>query len=418
MAIPVKVPSVGESITGGVLGAWRKKPGDYVKSGEVLFEFETEKVTTEVYADTAGVIRTLVNDGAEIQVGQVVAEIDETAKAPANGAPAVAPAPTAAAAASTPAPVAKSGAAAELSPAVRRLVEEHQLDPAQIPGTGKEGRLLKEDVLQFIEARKKAAAITPAPQPEAKPLIPREVVAVPASAGDAPVRSTRKKMSPLRKKIADRLVSAQRQAALLTTFNEIDMSGVMTLRKKFQDRFVEKHGVKLGFMSFFVKAAVYALQQVPAINARIEGDEMVQNHFYDIGIAISTDKGLFVPVLRQADRMSLAEVEKAIIDYAKKAKAGQITLGDLEGGVFSITNGGIFGSMLSTPIVNPPQSAILGMHNIVERPVAVDGRVEIRPIMYAALTYDHRLVDGKEAVTFLVRIKEAIETPALALLDI
>lgn len=412
MAIPVKVPSVGESITSGVLGAWRKKAGDYVKSGDVLFEFETEKVTTEVYADTAGVIQTLVGDGTEIQVGQVVAEIDETAKAPANGA------------AASPSPQSeiknpKSEIAADLSPAVKRLVEEHQLDASQIPGTGKDGRLIKEDVLQFIEARKKAAAITPAPQPVAAPLIPKEVVSVPASATARPAgRTTRKKMSQLRRKIADRLVSAQRQAALLTTFNEIDMSATMTLRKKFQDRFVEKHGVKLGFMSFFVKAAVYALQQVPNINARIEGDEIVQNHFFDIGIAISTEKGLFVPVLRNADQMSLADIEKAIIDYAKKAKAGQIALSDLEGGVFSITNGGVFGSMLSTPIVNPPQSAILGMHNIVDRPVAIDGRVEIRPIMYAALTYDHRQVDGKEAVTFLVRIKETIENPALALLDV
>jgi len=412
MAIPVKVPSVGESITSGVLGAWRKKPGDYVKSGDVLFEFETEKVTTEVYADTAGVIKTLVGDGTEIQVGQVVAEIDETAKAPV-GAAAVAAAPTAA-----PKPNGEGGL--DLSPAVKRLVEEHQLDASQIPGTGKDGRLIKEDILNFIEARKKAAAITPAPQPVVQPLIPKEVVSIPASAAaSAPgTRTTRKKMSQLRKKIADRLVSAQRQAALLTTFNEIDMSATMTLRKKFQDRFVEKHGVKLGFMSFFVKAAVYALQQVPNINARIEGDEIVQNHFFDIGIAISTEKGLFVPVLRNADQMSLAGIEKAIIDYAKKAKAGQIALSDLEGGVFSITNGGVFGSMLSTPIVNPPQSAILGMHNIVDRPVAIDGHVEIRPIMYAALTYDHRQVDGKEAVTFLVRIKEAIETPALALLEV
>lgn len=413
MAVPVKVPSVGESITSGVLGAWRKKSGDYVKSGDVLFELETEKVTTEVYADTPGVIKTLVPDGGEVQVGQVVAEIDETAKAPANGA---ASAPAASAPLShTPS---ENEKAPELTPAVQRLVEENQLDPARIPATGKGGRLLKEDVLRYIEEQKKAASITPAPQPEVKPLIPKEVVAVPASAGALAARTTRKKMSPLRKKIADRLLSAQRQAALLTTFNEVDMSATMALRKKFQDRFQQKHGVKLGFMSFFVKAAVYALQQVPSINARIEGDEIVQNHFYDIGIAISTEKGLLVPVLRGADQMSLADIEKAIIAYAQKAKSGQISLSDLEGGVFSITNGGVFGSMLSTPIVNPPQSAILGMHNIVDRPVAIEGRVEIRPIMYVALTYDHRLVDGREAVTFLVRIKEAIESPALALLDL
>jgi 2-oxoglutarate dehydrogenase E2 component (dihydrolipoamide succinyltransferase) len=411
MATPVKVPSVGESITSGVLGAWRKKAGDYVKSGDVLFEFETEKITSEVYADTAGSLKTLVPDGSEIQVGQVVAEIDETAKAPVNGT-----APAAAA----PKPDSEGGH--DLSPAVRRLVEEHKLDASQIPATGKDGRLIKEDVLSFVEARKQAAALTPAPQPVVQPLIPRETIAVPASATAATPtpagRTSRKKMSQLRKKIADRLVSAQRQAALLTTFNEVDMSATITLRKKFQDRFVEKHGVKLGFMSFFVKAAVYALQQVPNINARIEGDEVVQNHFFDIGIAISTEKGLFVPVLRNADQLSLAGIEKAIIDYAKKAKSGQISLADLEGGVFSITNGGTFGSMLSTPIVNPPQSAILGMHNIVERPVAIEGRVEIRPIMYVALTYDHRQVDGKEAVTFLVRIKEYIENPALALLEV
>jgi 2-oxoglutarate dehydrogenase E2 component (dihydrolipoamide succinyltransferase) len=414
MATPVKVPSVGESITSGVLGAWRKKAGDYVKSGDVLFEFETEKITSEVYADTAGVLKTLVPDGSEIQVGQIVAEIEETAQAPtATNLPA----------SSSPAPAApkpNGQVAHDLSPAVRRLVEEHQLDPSQIPATGKDGRLIKEDVLNYIEARKKAAAITPAPQPVVQPLIPKEVVSVPASAAaSAPApRTTRKKMSQLRKKIADRLVSAQRQAALLTTFNEVDMSATITLRKKFQERFVEKHGVKLGFMSFFVKAAVYALQQVPNINARIEGDEIVQNHFFDIGIAISTEKGLLVPVLRNADQLSLAGIEKAIIDYAQKARSGQISFADLEGGVFSITNGGVFGSMLSTPIVNPPQSAILGMHNIVERPVAIEGRVEIRPIMYVALTYDHRLVDGKEAVTFLVRIKEYIENPALALLEI
>jgi len=407
MSITVKVPSVGESITTGVLGAWRKKSGEYVKSGDVLFEFETEKVTTEVYADTAGGLKTLVGEGAEIQVGQVVAEIDETAKAPAG---------TAAAA---PKPPGESGPGSlDLSPAVRRLVEENKLDASKITGTGKEGRLVKEDILNYIESQKLAAAITPAPQPAVEKLIPRETIAVAASAVSPTGRTTRKKMSQLRKKIADRLVSAQRQAALLTTFNEIDMTNTMVLRKKFQDRFVEKHGVKLGFMSFFVKAAVYALQQVPAINARIEGDEIVQNHFYDIGIAISAEKGLFVPVLRNVDQLGLGGIEKAIIDYAKKAKAGQIALGDLEGGVFSITNGGTFGSMLSTPIVNPPQSAILGMHNIVERPVAVDGRVEIRPVMYVALTYDHRQVDGKDAVTFLVRIKEYIENPALALLEV
>jgi len=282
---------------------------------------------------------------------------------------------------------------------VRALVAEHGLDPQRISGTGKSGRLLKSDILSHLMTgrREAASAITPVP--------PRE-------------RQTRKKMTPLRKKIAERLVAAQQHTASLTTFNEADMTAVIATRKSFQDRFTEKHETKLGFMSFFVKAAVFALQSVPTVNAQIDGDSLIENHFYDIGVAISTERGLMVPVLRGCDSMSLAGIERAIIAYAQKARAGKITLPDLEGGVFTITNGGTFGSMLSTPLLNPPQSAILGMHAINERPIAVNGRVEIRPMMYLALTYDHRAVDGREAVTFLVRIKEAIENPALHLLEL
>ncbi len=407
--IPVKVPTVGESISSGTLGSWKKKNGDYVKSGDALFELETEKVTTEVYADVAGVLKTQVNEGDEIQIGQVVAEIDESAKAPETSAdetPKKEPAKEQPKASSQPTETAKpSGSAdAPVSPAVRRLLEENKLGVADVSGSGKEGRITKADVLAHLE--KSTASDDSGPIENRKSKI------------ENTVRETRRKMSPLRRKIADRLLAAQQQAAMLTTFNEVDLSAVIALRKKCQDRFVDAHGVKLGFMSFFVKAAVAALKETPNINARIEGSEIVQNHFYDIGIAISTDKGLLVPVLRAAETLSLAGIEQGILDYAKKARDGKITMGDLEGGVFTITNGGVFGSMLSTPIVNAPQSAILGMHTIVERPVAIEGRVEIRPMMYLALTYDHRLVDGKEAVTFLVRIKEYIEQPALHLLEI
>ncbi len=427
MAIDVKVPSVGESITSGTIGTWHKKNGEYVRSGDVLFEIETEKVTSEVFAEASGLLTTLAEAGASVDVGQIVAKIDDKAPAPAEKAPAAAPAPAAAtsapaaAAKAAPAPAveakpapkkaeaaaARSEAAREsgpLSPAVRYAVEEHQVDPAKVAGTGPAGRILLGDVLGAAEATAKGTAKAAGTAPTA-----------PAS---APGRTTRKVMSQLRQKIAARLVSAQQEAALLTTFNEVDMSAVMALRAKFQDRFVARNEIKLGFMSFFVKATVEALKSVPALNARIDGQEIVQNHYYDIGVAISTEKGLLVPVLRDADKLGFAGIEKAIADYAKKARAGKITLADLEGGVFTITNGGTFGSLLSTPILNPPQSGILGMHSIQDRPVAVNGRVEIRPMMYLAVTYDHRLVDGKDAVTFLVRIKEFIESPGMGLLDL
>jgi 2-oxoglutarate dehydrogenase E2 component (dihydrolipoamide succinyltransferase) len=416
MPIEVKVPSVGESITSGVLGVWNKPDGAYVKSGEPIFEIETDKVTSEIVAEGAGKLKHLVKAGDTVQIGQVVAQIDEKAAAPAeaaapaakeNGAkaPAEGSKPSRVEAA---APVAAGAArgknADDLSPAVRYQAEEKGVDPSKISGTGKDGRVLKGDVLAAADGGAKSAApAAAAPAPAAKPT------------GE---RTSRKKMSPLRQKIAARLLAAQQETAHLTTFNEVDLSNIIALRTKFQDRFVKKHDVKLGFMSFFVKAVVHALKVVPTINSRIDGEEVVQNNFYDIGCAISTDKGLFVPVIRDADQLSFAGVEKAIGAYAKKARDGKITLPDMEGGVFTITNGGVFGSLMSTPILNPPQCAILGMHTIQERPVAISGRVEIRPMMYLALTYDHRLVDGKEAVTFLATVKEVVENPAAVLLEV
>jgi 2-oxoglutarate dehydrogenase E2 component (dihydrolipoamide succinyltransferase) len=401
MAIEVKIPPMGESITSGVLSKWHVKDGDIVKKDQPLFELETDKITSEGTAESAGKITFKVAAGTEVKIGQVVASIDESASAAA--APAAAPAPEAKAAA----PSAEKSDAQ--SPAVRRLAAETGVDPANVDGSGKGGRVTKGDMLAAGEAKPAAAAPAPAvaaPAPAAKP-------AVPVATGD---RSTATKMTKLRQTIAKRLVSAQHEAAMLTTFNEVDMSAVMELRKKYQDDFVKKNGVKLGFMSFFTKAVVFALKEVPAVNARIDGDTIIQNHYYDVSMAVSTEKGLMVPVIRDCDTLSMAGIEKAIGDVAKKARDSKITLADLEGGVFTITNGGIFGSMLSTPILNAPQSAILGLHAINERPMAVNGQVVIRPMMYLALSYDHRLVDGKEAVTFLVKVKQAIEDPARLLI--
>lgn len=416
MALDVKVPSVGESITTGILGAWRKKEGEFVRSGDIIFEIETDKVTSEVYAEIDGVLTQLVTEGTEVNVGQVVARIDESAKAPAAGAssppaPATAKAPASPVTESAPEPApAKDSVTVaspeNLSPAVRRMVAESGLNPAEITGTGKGGRILKGDVIAHLEKPAPAPAFSTPTAPSTTPT---------AQNG---ARTTRKKLSTLRKKIAERLVSAQHQAAMLTTFNEIDMTNAMALRTRFQDRFQARHGIKLGFMSIFLKACVHGLKRVPGINARLEEDTIVQNHFYDIGVAVSTEKGLLVPVIRNVDQLNLAQVEQTIAGYAKKARDGKITIPDLEGGVFTVTNGGVFGSLLSTPILNPPQSGILGMHTIQDRPVAINGRVEIRPMMYIALSYDHRIVDGKEAVTFLVSVKEFVEQPALGLLDL
>ncbi len=398
MPLDVKIPPMGESISSGILAKWHVKSGDSVKPEQPLFELETDKITSEGSAEAAGVITLTVEAGTEVKIGQVVATIETGAAAPA------------AALSTAPAP-AKPAEAPIQSPAVRRIASESGVNPADVAGTGKAGRVTKGDMLAASEkpAAPMPSVPTPAPAPKAAPTLP------PAAAGE---RQTRRKLTPLRQKIAERLVSAQHSAALLTTFNEVDMSAVMALRSKHQEEFVKKFGFKLGFMSFFVKAVVHALREVPAINSQIEGDTLVQNHYYDIGVAVSTEKGLMVPVIRGCDALAMPAIERAISDAAGRAREGKITLADLEGGVFTITNGGTFGSLLSTPIINPPQSAILGMHAINDRPVAVDGQVVIRPMMYVALTYDHRLVDGREAVTFLVKVKKEIEDPARLLLGL
>ncbi len=360
----IKIPALGESVAGGQISKWHFKVGDAVKIGDVLLTLETDKVAAEVTSEFNGVLASIAsNEGDDVTIGAVVGQITE-------GAAAAAPA-------ATPAPAAPAPAAAEAPKAAT---------PAPV-----------------AEAPKP----TPAPAPAPKPA-PKAAAKAPAPEG----RITRKKMTPLRRKIAEQLVSAQQTAAILTTFNECDMSGIMAMRSKLQDSFVKSHGVKLGFMSFFVKAVVEALKAVPQINVRVEGDEIVQQHFFDIGVAVGTERGLIVPVIRDADQKSFADIEKDILAYAAKAKEGKIELSDLTGGVFTISNGGVYGSLLSTPIINPPQSAILGMHSIQQRAVVVDGQIVARPMMYLALSYDHRVVDGKEAVTFLIRIKDCIENPA------
>jgi 2-oxoglutarate dehydrogenase E2 component (dihydrolipoamide succinyltransferase) len=413
MAVEVKIPPMGESITGGLLAAWLVKSGDAVRKGQPLFSYETDKVTSEGTAEVDGQITIVVNAGTDVVVGQVVASIEAGAagnapSAPAAPAPAAkaAPAPPAAPAAK-PAPVAaKSGAAAAISPAVRRISEETGLAPAGVEGTGKAGRVTKGDMLAALSGQAPIRAAAPAATPTAAPA-PAAAVVIPSRDG----RTSRKRMSPLRRKIAERLVQAKSETAMLTTFNEVNMAPVMELRKRHGEEFLKKYGVKLGFMSFFVKAAVQAMKEVPAINAQLDGEDIIENHFYDIGVAVGTDKGLMVPVVRDCDQLNFAGIEKAIGDFGKRARDGKIQLPELQGGVFTISNGGIYGSMLSTPILNHPQAAIMGLHNIVERPVVENGQIVIRPIMYLALSYDHRLIDGKEAVTFLVKVRQFIEDP-------
>jgi 2-oxoglutarate dehydrogenase E2 component (dihydrolipoamide succinyltransferase) len=407
---------MGESITGGLLAAWLVKSGDAVRKGQALFSYETDKVTSEGTAEVDGKITIAVEAGTEVLVGQVVASIEAGAAGNAPSAPAAAPAaksaPAPAAAAPAPkaaAPVAaKSGAAAEVSPAVRRLSAETGLDPAALEGSGKAGRVTKGDMLAALAGQAPIRAVAPAAAPAAAASsAPAAPVVIPSRDG----RTSRKRMSPLRRKIAERLVQAKTETAMLTTFNEVNMAPVMELRKRHGEEFLKKYGVKLGFMSFFVKAAVQAMKEVPAINAQLDGEDIVENHFFDIGVAVGTDKGLMVPVVRDCDQLNFAGIEKAIGDFGKRARDGKIQLPELQGGVFTISNGGIYGSMLSTPILNHPQAAIMGLHNIVERPVAENGQVVIRPIMYLALSYDHRLIDGKEAVTFLVKVRQYIEDP-------
>ncbi len=430
--LEVKIPPMGESISSGILAKWHVNDGDVVKKDQPLFELETDKITSEGTAESAGKISLKSAAGDEVKIGQIVATIDtvgpDGSAEPKQPATATGIIPNPYAPTPGPAPSTASAAkSAEQSPAVRRLAGETGVDPSTVAGTGKAGRVTKGDMLgatakpaEPAPVSGKPAEVPPAPAKAAtssSPSNPQSAIRDPQSAAPS-TRQTRRKMSPLRAKIAQRLVAAQHEAAMLTTFNEVDMSAVMALRSRYQDDFVKKNGLKLGFMSFFTKAVVHALKEVPAVNAQIDGDSIVENHYYDVGVAVSTEKGLMVPVIRNCDTLGMAEIEKAIGEAAKRARDAKITLADLEGGVFTITNGGIFGSMLSTPIVNPPQSAILGLHAINERPVAVNGQVVIRPMMYLALSYDHRLVDGKEAVTFLVIVKQAIEDPTRLLLSI
>ncbi|HZI09395.1 MAG TPA: 2-oxoglutarate dehydrogenase complex dihydrolipoyllysine-residue succinyltransferase [Myxococcus sp.] len=415
MAVELKVPPLGESITEAVVGKWNKKMGDAVSADEPLVVLETDKVTIDVPAPAAGALSAIsFKEGDKVRVGEVLGLIDAGGAAAAKPAaaaqaPAAAPAPAATPAPAAAAAPAAAGVDARMTPTARKVAEENRVDVSALKGSGSGGRITKEDVLGQLNrpATPAAPAQAPAPAPAA-PSGPRPNAA----------REERVRMTPLRKRVAERLIQAQSTAAMLTTFNEVDMGEVMALRKRYNEKFQAKHGVKLGFMSFFIRAAVEALRAFPQINAEIEGEDVIFKHYYDIGVAVSGSRGLVVPVVRNADKLGLAELEKTVGDYGTRARNDKLTLSELQGGTFTITNGGIFGSMLSTPILNPPQTGILGMHNIVERPVARDGQVVIRPIMYVALTYDHRLVDGREAVQFLVRIKECIENPERLLLEV
>ncbi len=404
MSTEVKVPTLGESIAEATLGQWLKKPGESVAVDEPIASLETDKVAVEVASPTAGVMGAqLVAEGATVNVGAVIGVIEAG-----SGAPAAAPvsAPATAASAAAPAPVIETEGAGDLtlSPAVRRLVLERGLDPSKIKGTGKDGRLTKEDVMAAA-ASTSADVTTPVATP---------ATSAPSSArGEERVRMTR-----LRQTVAKRLKDAQNTAALLTTFNDVDMTAVIEARAKYKDLFEKKHGVRLGFMGFFAKAACLAARDVPAVNAMIDGDEIVYHNYMDISVAVSAPNGLVVPVVRDVQNMGFAEIEKAIGDFGKRAKDGTLTMADMQGGTFTISNGGVFGSLMSTPIINPPQSAVLGLHRIEDRPVVRDGQVVVRPMMYLALSYDHRLIDGREAVTFLVAVKNAIEDPTRLLIDL
>jgi 2-oxoglutarate dehydrogenase E2 component (dihydrolipoamide succinyltransferase) len=409
MSVSVEVPTLGESVTQAFVAEWKKAEGDYIEEDEILAELETDKITVEVPAPVSGTISSLKAEiDAEVEVGEVIAEIEPGEREESDEEPETDDADEAE-------ETEDSGDAdqadesdetdtsdAGLSPAVQRLVDEHDLDPADIDGSGPGGRILKGDVLDHVDQKDKAAKSTKETR-----------TSVPTSQ-----REERVGMSKLRQTIAGRLVDAQNDTASLTTFQEVDMSQVMELRNKYKEKYADKHGIKLGFMSFFVKACIEALKEYPAVNGEIDGDEIVYKNYYNIGVAVGSGKGLVVPVIKDADAMSFAEIELGIKEKVEKVRNNKLTMDDLQGGTFTITNGGIYGSMLSTPILNPPQSAILGMHNIVDRPVAVDGEVEIRPIMYLALTYDHRIIDGREAVSFLYRVKECIEDPERILLEI
>jgi len=455
MTVEIVVPALGESITEATVAKWLKAEGDAVEVDEPLVELETDKVSVEINAQTAGVLSEIVaKDGAEVEIGAVLGRISEgdgaaqakpqaAAEDPPPAGPAAEPAGSPAEAAPAPepdppAPVAEAAprpaeapppgdTALALSPAVRKLIDDNRLDPSTIPATGKAGRLTKGDVLAFLESglesgRESGGAVARPVDGEAPATAPAPPTpapsAAPAAAGGPRAREERVKMSRLRRRIAERLKEAQNTAAMLTTFNEVDMSAVIAARKDHRDSFEKKHGVRLGFMSFFVKACIVALREIPEVNAEIDGADIVYKNHYDIGVAVGTEQGLVVPVIRDADAMSFAEIEQTIARLGAKAKDGQLTMDDLTGGTFTISNGGVYGSLLSTPILNPPQSGILGMHKIQPRPVVVGDSIEIRPQMYLALSYDHRIVDGRGAVTFLVRVKECIEEPQRILLDI
>ena len=414
----IMTPALGESVTEATVARWTKKAGDAVRKDEILVELETDKVSLEVAAPSDGVLESIAaEEGATVEPGAVLGRITEGAAAApksnaANGAKPAEPAPAPAAAkapepapapkAAEPAPAPKPAAEPVLAPSAQRVVAENKLDPAAIAGTGKDGRITKGDALAALDARAKA------PPPAPAPAAPREVHE----------REERVRMTRLRQTIARRLKEAQNNAAMLTTFNEVDMSAVMAMRAQYKDAFEKTHGVKLGFMSFFVRAVIHALKMVPDVNAEIDGTDLIYKNHYDIGVAVGTEKGLVVPVVRDADAMSLAEIEKAIGALGKKARDGHLAIEDMQGGTFTISNGGVYGSLMSTPILNAPQSGILGMHKIQERPMAIGGQVVIRPMMYLALSYDHRVVDGQGAVTFLVHVKEAIEEPQRLLLDL
>ncbi|KTE19092.1 dihydrolipoamide succinyltransferase [Sphingopyxis sp. H050] len=414
MSTEIKVPTLGESVTEATIGEWLKKPGEAVALDEPIASLETDKVAVEVPSPVAGVMgQQLAAVGDTVNVGAAIATIEAGGAAAAPAPAAAAPAPAAKAEAAAPAPAATAAPASEgvdtvttMSPAVRRLVLEHGVDPTKIQGSGKDGRLTKEDVLA---AANNAPAVAPAPA---------AVAAAPAASGAPGRQEERVKMTRLRQTIAKRLKAAQDTAAMLTTFNDVDMSAVIATRDKYRESFEKKHGVRLGFMSFFTKAVALAAHDIPAVNARIDGDEIVYHDYLDVSVAVSAPNGLVVPVVRNADSLSFADIEKAIADLGKRAKEGTLTIDDMTGGTFTISNGGVFGGLMSTPIINPPQSAVLGLHRIEDRPVVRNGEIVIRPMMYLAMSYDHRLIDGREAVTFLKTIKEAIEDPTRLLIDL
>jgi 2-oxoglutarate dehydrogenase E2 component (dihydrolipoamide succinyltransferase) len=418
MATEIRVPTLGESISEATVGKWFKKAGDPVQADEPLVELETDKVTLEVNAPSAGVLSEIAADtGKTVAIGGLLGQVSAGV---ATAAPPP-PAKSTAEPATPPVAAAKAGPAAMTmppAPAAAKIAAEDKIDLASVAGSGKRGQVLKGDVLAAASARAPSPVVAQASAPPPIQSAPAPVPAARTTAPDDSAREERVRMTKLRQTIARRLKDAQNTAAMLTTFNEVDMSEVMALRARYKDAFEKKHGAKLGFMGFFVKACVQALKEVPAVNAEIDGADLVYKNYYHIGIAVGTDKGLIVPVVRDADKLSIAEIEKAIAEVGKRARDGQLKLEELQGGTFTITNGGIYGSLMSTPILNAPQSGILGMHKIQERPIALGGKIEIRPMMYLALSYDHRIVDGREAVTFLVRVKEALEDPARLVLDL